>query len=241
MKNTIKIGECVIPYEINYKNKIKYMRIYVSANGIKVSARKGTNKAVIDEFIHKKSRWILEHYTRLTELNANVIKKGWIDEGTLLYMGKSYELAIIESNESKCKLKFYNNKFQILVAESLKEEERREIIENLIKGWFKSEAKKIIDEKLLFYSKKMSVSYNQFRIKEQKTRWGSCSIRKNLNFNWRIIMAPEKVIDYVIIHELCHLIHFDHSKDFWKQLSFYMPEYKELAEWLKTNGILLHI
>ena len=87
----------------------------------------------------------------------------------------------------------------------------------------------------------MSVTYNQFRIKEQKTRWGSCSKRNNLNFNWKIIMAPEKVIDYVIIHELCHLVHFNHSKEFWNLLAFYMPDYKEQAEWLKNNGISLHI
>lgn len=87
----------------------------------------------------------------------------------------------------------------------------------------------------------MSVSYNQLRIKEQKTRWGSCSKRKNLNFNWKIIMAPEMVMDYVIVHEMCHLVHFDHSKEFWDLVSFYMPNYKECAQWLKSNGISLHI
>lgn len=241
MKSTIKIEDYIIPYEINYNNRLKYMRLHVSADGIKLSTRRGVNRAAIDGFINEKSKWILEHYIKLIELNETSIKKSWLNEETLLFMGKNYNVIIRESFETKCKLKFHNNEFEISVTRSIRENEKSEIIEELIKQWYKKEAKKIINEKLLFYSKKMSVTYNQFRIKEQKTRWGSCSKRNNLNFNWKIIMAPEKVMDYVIIHELCHLVHFNHSKDFWNLLAFYMPDYKVQAEWLKNNGISLHI
>lgn len=74
------------------------------------------------------------------------------------------------------------------------------------------------------------------RIKEQKTRWGSCSKKGNLNFNWRIILAPPGILDYVVVHELSHLVYMDHSKNFWHTVSEYMPDYKNARLWLRKNG-----
>jgi predicted metal-dependent hydrolase len=76
-------------------------------------------------------------------------------------------------------------------------------------------------------------------IREQKTRWGSCSKKGNLNFNWKLIMSPPWVIDYVVIHEICHLRHLNHSKEYWALVEYYMPEYKSAREWLKKNGAKL--
>ncbi|WP_133627269.1 M48 family metallopeptidase [Fonticella tunisiensis] len=80
--------------------------------------------------------------------------------------------------------------------------------------------------------------WERFRVvvKEQKSIWGSCSSRGNINFNWRLIMAPLSVIDYVVIHELCHLKHQDHSSKFWSLVEYVMPDYKEKKKWLRENG-----
>ncbi|MBQ8597165.1 MAG: M48 family metallopeptidase, partial [Lachnospiraceae bacterium] len=84
------------------------------------------------------------------------------------------------------------------------------------------------------------VTYEDIRIKDQKSRWGSCSSKGNLNFNWRIVMAPEPVCDYVVIHELCHLVHLDHSERFWKLVESICPGYEQYKKWLKTNGSRLY-
>ena len=83
--------------------------------------------------------------------------------------------------------------------------------------------------------------YNKIYIRDQKTRWGSCSSKGNLNFNWRLIMAPLFIMDYIVVHELAHLVHPNHSRDFWKLVKKIVPDYKEKKEWLKIYGNSLSI
>ena len=85
----------------------------------------------------------------------------------------------------------------------------------------------------------MQTSYNKITLRRQKTRWGSCSSKKNLNFNWQLVYFEPKIIDYVIIHELAHLTHMNHSKNFWQLVEKYDPEYKKHVGWLKRNGLNL--
>ena len=91
-------------------------------------------------------------------------------------------------------------------------------------------------QKSFLFARLMGVSYRNITIREQKTRWGSCSSEKNLNFNWKLILAPPEVLDYVVVHELCHLKEINHSKAFWDEVGKVMPEYETYKLWLKENG-----
>lgn len=97
-------------------------------------------------------------------------------------------------------------------------------------------AVKEIPPKVRQFAAEMGVSYGQITIRNQRTRWGSCSGRKNLNFNCLLLLVPEPVMDYVIVHELCHLIHLDHSKAFWATVEKFMPDYKTRRAWLDEHG-----
>lgn len=97
-------------------------------------------------------------------------------------------------------------------------------------------ALKVVPEKVRYYSKKMKVRYGKITIRNQKTRWGSCSAKGNLNFNCLLMLVPDEVIDYVVVHELCHLIEMNHSRAFWEQVECVMPDYKEHRKWLKEHG-----
>lgn len=97
-------------------------------------------------------------------------------------------------------------------------------------------AVKVISEKVRYYAEIMNVHYGRITIRNQKTRWGSCSEKGNLNFNCLLMLAPDEVIDYVVVHELCHLIEMNHSKAFWQQVEHVMPDYKEHRKWLKEHG-----
>lgn len=97
-------------------------------------------------------------------------------------------------------------------------------------------AKETITKRASYFARLMGVSYRNITIREQKTRWGSCSSEKNLNFNWKLILAPPEVLDYVVIHELCHLKEMNHSKAFWDEVEKVMPEYETYKLWLKENG-----
>lgn len=93
-----------------------------------------------------------------------------------------------------------------------------------------------IAERLAIHAPAMGVKYGRVAVRDQKTRWGSCSSKHNLNFNWKLIMAPPEALDYVVIHELCHLIEFNHSPRFWSLVERRMPEYKYWVKWLKDHG-----
>ena len=101
------------------------------------------------------------------------------------------------------------------------------------------EAKRVIPARVAHFAPIVGVSYGRVTIRCQKTRWGSCSSRGELTFNWRLIMAPPEMIDYVVVHELCHLNHMDHSPAYWKSVGNILPDYKVRREWLKENGICL--
>ncbi len=114
-------------------------------------------------------------------------------------------------------------------------------IEEHLRFWMIDKAEELINKRTVEYSEIIGVKYNNIRIKNTKTRWGSCSSKGNLNFNFRIIMAPQAVMDYIIVHELCHLKHLNHSKKFWSAVALYMPDYENHKEWLKVNGMKLYI
>ncbi len=104
---------------------------------------------------------------------------------------------------------------------------------------YKDKALKLAQERIRFYNKKYKFNYNKIRIKNQRTRWGSCSQKANLNFNYRIIFLSEQMRDYIIVHELCHLKEFNHSKRFWDLVSSTLPNYKEIRKDLKNNEMKL--
>lgn len=101
---------------------------------------------------------------------------------------------------------------------------------------YRRQAKAILTQKADVYAKKLGVTYEKLTVKDQKTRWGSCSAKGNLNFNWRIVLAPEPVTDYVVIHELAHRIHMNHSAAFYQTIAAIMPDYRRQEQWLKENG-----
>lgn len=105
---------------------------------------------------------------------------------------------------------------------------------------YRGQARNVFEQKVRYYAGLMNVTYGRIAIRDQKTRWGSCSADGNLNFNWRLIFAPAGVLDYVVVHELAHRKEMNHSARFWAVVEMYMPEYKKYRNWLKENGNLLN-
>jgi len=117
----------------------------------------------------------------------------------------------------------------------------REVLEKAVCHWYRERAREIFTDKVAYYRQFINKPIGEIRIKEQKSRWGSCSTKGNLNFNWKIIMAPDEIIDYLVVHELCHLLHMNHSKEFWQSVGSILPDYKVRERWLKENGTLLNL
>ena len=104
---------------------------------------------------------------------------------------------------------------------------------------FRRLAKEKIPKRVALFAEQVGVDYGKITIKDTKSRWGSCSYQGNLNFCWRLILAPEEVLDYIVVHELCHRLEMNHSARFWAEVKRVLPEYEKSKEWLKENGLAL--
>lgn len=101
---------------------------------------------------------------------------------------------------------------------------------------YREAARSLIESRVAYYHRFTGGRYTSLTIRDQKTRWGSCSSRGTLSFNYRLVFAPVDVLDYVVVHELCHLTHMNHSKDFWNLVESVMPDYKKHKKWLSDHG-----
>ena len=104
------------------------------------------------------------------------------------------------------------------------------------RSYYMESARKIFKRKTAAYARKMGVTYGRITIREQKTRWGSCSSAGNLNYNWRLIFAPEEIVDYIVVHELAHRLEMNHSKAFYNIVESVLPDYRKAQKWLRENG-----
>ncbi len=101
---------------------------------------------------------------------------------------------------------------------------------------YRNAARQQFESRVAYFHRITGGNYTSITVRDQKTRWGSCSSRGTLSFNYRLIFAPPMILDYVVVHELCHLTHMDHSKNFWNMVASVMPEYKEYRKWLREHG-----
>ena len=182
----------------------------------------------IEKFISEKSDWIDKKHRQIKaqlkdNLNHNLSSQ-------CLYLGSLYKIKI--DNNSIEPISFNGQMFTI-------NNENRETISLLLKSWYKKRFMEVALPRLSYFSNKYNLKVNQVRVKEQKTLWGSCSSKNNINLNYLLIMASMKVIDYVIVHELVHTIHKNHSAKFWQKVETIMPNYKDSRYWLKENGYKL--
>ena len=123
-------------------------------------------------------------------------------------------------------------------AEKVREADLTRLTESEVR-LLADEALKVIPERVAYFSKLAGVTYGRITIRNQKTRWGSCSSKGNLNFNCLLMLTPPEVIDYVVVHELCHRKEMNHSKQFWSEVEKILPDYKKQEKWLKNEGSLL--
>lgn len=159
----------------------------------------------------------------------------------ILFQGIEHDVKLLNYPGKNTQLFFRDGSFIIYINNKLTEAAGYGEAKGILELWLRDQARGLIEDRVEEYREIIGVEYNSIRIKDTKSRWGSCSSKGNLNFSYRIVMAPKAVMDYVIIHELCHLKHMNHSKEFWATVGQYMPDYEKQKEWLRVNGAKLRI
>lgn len=219
-------------------SKRKTMSIEILQNGVvKVRAPIGIDKDRIIDQVIKKGDWIIAKRDGAKERFSNKPIRDFKNGEKFLYLGKEYSFKVIIDNRIK-KIRVSIIEDEIIIESYTKEVNK---IKKALELWYRDMAIKKIRERVSYYEKYYSMKPRSIKVKEQKRRWGSCTYYNDLLFNWKIIMAPVEVIDYVVVHEMTHMIHKNHSKDYWNEVSRIMPNYKIRSNWLKENGIKLDI
>lgn len=174
----------------------------------------------------------MEFETQNMRIKINLFEPKLKTEVSIL--GKLYKIEYSKNYFLKPKAYFKDDAIIVHTSE-LQPKSYQAVLKKFLLDFSKKEIKNRVEN----IAKTNGFEFNNIAIRDQSTRWGSCSSKKNLNFNWRLIFGPEEVLDYVIVHELCHLKEMNHSKNFWNLVASIMPDYKQRRNWLKSNGMRL--
>jgi len=229
----LNFNNTTIEYELYKSKKAKRICITIKNSKVRVAVPMDINIDKAKSFVEEHKDWINKNFQK--HIGNNHTPK-YVTGEKLPYRGRNYPLKIVESNTSPNFAIFKGSQIWVYIPENLTNTKRSKIISKLLTIWYKGQAEKTLPEMTRYYSKLMNISFAKIRIKDQQTRWGSCSSKKNINLNWRLIMAPNQVAAYVIIHELAHINYMNHSRDFWFLVSNYFPDYMKWKKWLKGNG-----
>jgi predicted metal-dependent hydrolase len=212
----------------------KTATIKVESGLVSIVCPSSTDIEKLEQVIKAKRKWIIEKLAIHNQSQPPSDRK-FVSGEEIPYLGRHYRLKVIKGPYQRAKLLKGR-----LVVQLPKGSETPAMVRNAIVRWYWELAYKKLLVKSQRYAKLLNIDAPDIDIKDFKSRWGSCTPKGEVQFNWRIIMAPNRVCDYVVIHELCHLIQHDHSQKFWALVKRLDPDYAEKKEWLKLNAEKLH-
>ena len=213
-------------YEVVFSDRRTLGLTVERDQSVVVRAPSGTAPERIEEFVQARKRWIIEKQAHPQKYRPPRPIKELVSGESILYLGRTYRLDFRDADEERVKL---DGKFVVCGP-------RHADLKSLFRDWFIERAKQTIPPRAEFYAERMGAAYNAIMISDMKYRWGSCTPKKNLNFNWRLIKAPMHVVDYVVVHELAHVLEDNHSPRFWQHIRTQVPKFESCKEWLKRHG-----
>lgn len=221
-----------LDYQVIHSSQRKTLTITVERDrSIVVKAPTGTDPDKIRQIVESKKQWLYEkiHHDQKYCLPLHPPGKELVNGESLLYLGRYYKLELVDD---ETEIKFINNRFEVPKTQL---ERRGEVF----KDWYIQKAKEKILPRVKLYAKRLGVTFNEAKITNSKYRWGSCTPNDNVTFNWRLIKAPMFVIDYVVVHELVHLIEPNHTPRFWNIIKSQVASMEKAKQWLKDYGQIL--
>lgn len=191
----------------------------------------------VDATVFSKRMWIYRNQADWRDLNATRVTREWVSGESFLYLGSSYRLQLVPEQDEPLKLK--DGRFCLLrsVVDAGGEESARKAFEY----FYRDKGLPRLNKRVDFFAGKVGVKAGRIQIKDIGYRWASCLKSGDLHFHWKCLMAPLTIIDYIVVHELCHLHHRNHSEAFWNEVDKVLPNYREKKEWLRLHGAELDL
>lgn len=221
------------PVEVVRTGRKKSVSIHVVGEVVKVRVPRTLSESRIKDIVTKRTPWIT---TKLKEqADRPVVKpKEYVSGESFPYLGKDYRLKVTKGD--KPSLELIGGYLQAIVSEA--DPTPDATAKFLLMSWYQHHAEVCLGKKTERLARIVGVKPNSVAVKEYKARWGSCSVKGDIKYNWRLILAPHRVVDYVVIHELCHMLEHNHSPQYWRHVERYVPDWKECRDWLKNNLVV---
>lgn len=221
--------------EVIRTSRIKSADVRVEDGAVSIVVPRELPDERIAQILTDKRQWIRNKIILHREAMP-VSAKEYVSGESFSYLGRNYRLKVHQGAYVPAKLT--QGRLVVTVPGG---KDQPHMIRNALLRWYKRRAESKLQDKAKRYAVIVGVEPAGVGIKSFKSRWGSCSAKGKIDFNWKVIMAPNRVVDYVVIHELCHLIRHDHSPEFWREVERVVPDYSVCKEWLKVNGGMLEL
>lgn len=230
-RHTVKYGRHPIPFALTYTDS---NRLTINVHPDKRVTVKAPQDREIDEIrsrVKRRGSWILKQWRHFERFHPLPVPRKYVSGETHLYLGRRYRLKVRKAREESVKLM----RGEILVwSKSPRDSDRTK---SLLSQWYANRTRVVLEERIehcLGLTRKLDITRPEFRLRELKSNWGSCSKNGRITLNTRLVQSPKLCIDYIIVHELCHVRHRSHGPEFWKLLHRVMPDWECRKEKLET-------
>lgn len=223
-----------VPYTVKRSSKAKRVRLEIRVTtGLTIVVPGSYKTEELPDLLRKRSRWILGKLAECGKNQSLAAEKELKSGDSISYLGRYLRVVVRYNPSTPVSVRLEKNRLLV----NLDSQNGR--LNMVLEWWYRQQAERLIKKRADELCSLLGVAYGRLSIRRAKTRWGSCSRKGNLNFNWKLIMVPEPVIDYVIIHELAHLKELNHSKNFWKLVAEHCPQWRQYRQWLKGEEATL--
>lgn len=230
-RSRVRFGTKTIDYKIQRSAKRSTVSIAIDpSQGVLVTAPRPASVKRLDDIVHAKAPWIAERMKRRSDLPPPPSEKEFVSGETFLYLGRQHRLRL-DINQAPRPLRLENGWLRVPIPRDLGEQHRGRFVRAALIDWYKRHAAKRLSERARFWSRRLDLPVPEIILAEPRKRWGSASVSGSVRINWRIVQAPLSLVDYVVLHELVHLRHRNHTRHFWSAVGRAMPDY----EGRKTN------
>jgi len=221
-----------IRFDIKYKNRTSIRMTFDSYGNIEIHAPKGTTNESVLQLLEVNWDLIQQNLTEMKGRLHGQQQKVYEHGESFLYLGNSYPIQIFQDKKiEQDYVVFEGDQLQIHVKQL--EDEK---VKQALKRFYYQQCKALVEKSITSYQSHFKTKPRSIRITDSKTTWGTCDSRLQLTFNWRLAMAPHKVIEYVVVHEMCHMVHLNHDRSFWRLVGKIIPDYKEKEDWLSLSN-----
>lgn len=227
-----------IEYQLLPGSQRKTTDIVIERNGqIVVRPPVGYTPEQVDSLVESKRLWIYRNLAEWKDLNATTVAREWVNGETFLYLGGAYRLRLVSGQNESLKLK--DGRF--CLSRDLIEQGGTKAARTAFEQFYVDKGQQRFADRVAYFAPKVGVEIRSIRVKDMGYRWASCGRSGALNFHWKCMMAPLKIIDYFVVHELCHFHHRNHTDAFWNEVDKVLPDWRKRKEWLRKQGASLDI